>query len=419
MQVPERFWAKFAGVDLAMRNRDPQKENLQHSQAALAMCENIDWNMGRLVEKLDELGVTENTILIYFCDNGPNGARWNGGMKGRKGSTDEGGVRSPLFIKWPAKIGAGKQVNSISAAIDLLPTLADLAGIEYSPLKPLDGLSLKSILLGDFSPAPQRMIFSHWRDKVSVRTQRFRLDNHGQLYDMVKDPGQNAPATADHPKIVKALRQAAAEWKEDVVSQLHQEERPFVICHPDAPMTQLPARDGVAHGTIKRSNRFPNSSYFTNWTDTKDSITWNVQVATAGKYEVTLYYACPEKDVGCTLELRLADSVLQTTITEAHDPPIIGAAEDKVLRQESYEKDFKPVNIGTIALAEGNGAIRLSALEIPGDQAIEFQAADPAPCRRIERHEGFGGRGQSSLTNVCSATQYDCQDLTLFSRVQF
>ncbi len=373
MQVPERFWKKFAGADLEMRNRDPERENLQHSRAALAMCENIDWNIGRLMEKLDELGISDDTIFIFFCDNGPNGARWNGDMKGRKGSTDEGGVRSPFFIKWPAIIRAGKRVHSISAAIDLLPTLADLAGIDYTPLKPLDGLSLKSILLGDFSPAPQRMIFSHWRDRVSVRTQRFRLDNRGQLYDMVRDPGQVVPATDDHPKIAKALRQVVAEWKKEVVSQLHQEERPFVICHPDAPMTQLPARDGVAHGTIKRSNRFPNSSYFTNWTDKNDSITWGVQVATAGEYAVTLYYACPEKDVGSTLELRFGDSLLRTTITESHDPPIIGAAEDKVVRQESYEKDFKPVNIGTIELEEGNGTLNLSAPEIPGDQAIEFR----------------------------------------------
>ena len=251
--------------------------------------------------------------------------------------------------------------------------MADLAGIEYTPQKPLDGLSLKSILLGDFSPTPQRMIFSHWRERVSVRTQRFRLDNRGQLYDIVRDPGQRSPATDEHPEIARALRQAVAEWKADVLSQIRQEERPFVICHPDAPMTQLPARDGIAHGTIKRSNRFPNSSYFTNWTDTNDSITWEVQVAIAGKYSVTLYYACPEKDIGSTLELRFGDSLLRTTITESHDPPIIGAAEDKVVRQESYEKDFKPVSIGTIELAEGKGTLSLSAPEIPGDQAIEFR----------------------------------------------
>jgi hypothetical protein len=228
-------------------------------------------------------------------------------------------------------------------------------------------------LLSDYSPAPDRLIFTHWRDKVSVRTQRFRLDNVGELYDIIMDPEQRTPVSDDHKEITKTLRQAAADWRADVVSQIQQEERPFIICHPDAPMTQLPARDGIEHGTIKRSNRFPNSSYFLNWTDESDSITWDVQVATAGEYEVTLYYACPAKDVGSTIELRMGDSVLRTKITEAHDPPIIGAAEDRVVRQESYEKDFKPIKIGSISLQKGDGVISLTAPEIPGDQALEFR----------------------------------------------
>jgi len=217
------------------------------------------------------------------------------------------------------------------------------------------------------------MIFTHWRDKVSVRTQRFRLDNNGELFDIVNDPEQRSPVSDQHKEITKRLRQAAAEWTEDVVSQIGDEERPFVICHPDAPMTQLPARDGIEHGTIVRSNRFPNSSYFLNWTNEEDSITWDVQVATAGTYEVELYYACPAKDVGSTIELRMGDSVLSAKITEAHDPPIVGAAEDKVLRQESYEKNFKPIKIGRIDLPKGDGVISLTAPEISGSQALEFR----------------------------------------------
>ncbi len=373
MQVPEKYWEKFDSFDYPMKNVDLEKENPQHIRAALAMCENIDWNVGRLVSKLDELGVSENTIFIYFCDNGPNGVRWNGGMKGRKGSTDEGGVRSPLFVKWPAKIAAGKQVRSISSVTDLLPTLADMVGIKYIPAKPLDGMSIKSALLEDYAPAPDRMIFTHWRDKVSVRTQRFRLDNNGELFDIVKDPEQRSPVTTEHSEITNTLRKAVDEWRADVVSQIQEEKRPFVICHSDAPMTQLPARDGFAHGTIIRSNRYPNSSYFLNWTDEGDSITWDVQVANAGSYEVTLYYACPAKDVGSTIELRFGSSVLEAKITEAHDPPIVGAAEDKVVRQESYEKDFKPINIGKIHLTEGDGVVILTAPKIPGDQALELR----------------------------------------------
>ncbi|MGY8688676.1 MAG: sulfatase-like hydrolase/transferase, partial [Verrucomicrobiales bacterium] len=146
MQVPDRWWDKFRDKELTLRHRDPKKENIGHTRAALAMCENIDWNVGRVLEKLDQLKLTEDTIVVYFCDNGPNGARWNGGMKGRKGSTDEGGVRSPLFIRWPGKIPQGQMMTEAASAIDLLPTLAGLAGIECKTAKPLDGVSVRNPL---------------------------------------------------------------------------------------------------------------------------------------------------------------------------------------------------------------------------------------------------------------------------------
>jgi len=104
MQVPNTFWNKFSGKELEMKRLDGQAAEDDFTRAALAMCENIDWNVGRVLKLLEELQVEEDTIVIYFSDNGPNGWRWNGGMRGRKGSTDEGGVRSPLAIRWPRKI---------------------------------------------------------------------------------------------------------------------------------------------------------------------------------------------------------------------------------------------------------------------------------------------------------------------------
>ena len=91
MQVPDRFFEKVRNADLRMRYAGPEPEDVNFTRAAMAMCENIDWNVGRVLERLDELKLADNTIVLYFCDNGPNSWRWNGGMRGRKGSTDEGG----------------------------------------------------------------------------------------------------------------------------------------------------------------------------------------------------------------------------------------------------------------------------------------------------------------------------------------
>jgi arylsulfatase A-like enzyme len=168
--VPDEHWNKFKDSPVSLRGTDGEKEDLAVTRTVLAMIDNIDLNVGRVLKKLDELKLSENTIVVYFSDNGPNSSRWNGGMKGKKGVTDEGGVRVPLLIRWPGHIQPGTEVRQISCAMDLLPTLAGLANVPLTGTKPLDGLSFKSQLLGGKEMMTERMIFSHWNKKVSVRT---------------------------------------------------------------------------------------------------------------------------------------------------------------------------------------------------------------------------------------------------------
>src|SRR5437763_2090196 len=157
MEVPDRFFERFERAEPKMRARDPKLEEIPFTRAVLAMCENIDWNVGRVLAKLDELKLAGDTIVIYFSDNGPNSWRWNGCMKGRKGSVDEGGVRAPFLIRWPGHIKPRTTVTRIAGAIDLLPTLADMAGIPIASTKPLDGKSIKPLLTGEKVNWPDRM----------------------------------------------------------------------------------------------------------------------------------------------------------------------------------------------------------------------------------------------------------------------
>ena len=111
-----------------------------------------------------------------------------------------------------------------------------------------------------------------------------------------------------------------------------------------------------------------------NWTDIGDRITWDVDVATTGRYEAVLYYACPAVDTGAKFELRLNDATIEGTVSEPHDPPLQGAENDRVPRAgESYVKDFKPMRIGTLDLKKGRGELTLRALEIPGSQVMEVR----------------------------------------------
>ena len=374
MQVPDDFYEPHADQELEKRHRDPKREDVPFTRAALAMCENVDSNVGRVLEKLNELGLTDETIVIYFSDNGPNSYRWNADMRGRKGSTDEGGVRVPFLIRWPGHIPAGRRVPEIAGAIDLLPTLADLAGIPVASDKPLDGISIAPLLLGTAKDWPERTIFSHWSGMVSARTDRFRLDAAGNLYDMRADPGQRHDVSDEHPELTRALTQAVKAWREELLPGLRDDDRPFPVGYPEFPKTHLPARDGVAHGKVRRSARAPNCSFFENWTSTDDSITWDVEVATDGTYEAEVYYTCPKESIGSTIELSLGDSKVTSKVSEAHDPPLVGMKEDRAERgSESYVKDFKPMSLGTIDLKKGRAPLTLRALEIPGKEVMDVR----------------------------------------------
>lgn len=377
MQVPDRWWNKFKDAELKLHNREPKKENLQHIRAALAMCENIDFNVGRLMEALKESGQDENTIVMYFCDNGPNGVRWNGDMKGRKGSTDEGGVRSPCIVRWPAGIRSGTKVSANGAAIDLHPTLAAMADVKPVNKKPFDGINLAPLLTKNGGDPPsnidQRIIVSHWRNRVSAKMGSYRLDHQGALFDLDDDPGQRQDISEQHPEVKQRMQVAIDHYKNELLPGYDDDQRPFVLAHPAHPVTQVPARDGKAHGNIKRSNRFPNSSFFTNWTSTDDKITWDAEVAADGVYEVELFYSCPKGQEGSIIQLSFNDAQLTTTLNEPHPSKLVGAEQDRVERQESYEQNWGRTVLGDIRLKAGVGTLTLQATKIPGTQVMDFR----------------------------------------------
>ena len=381
MQVPDRWWNKFKDKKLEemMRHRNPSREDRLHLLAALAMCENIDWNVGRVLKKLEQLKVVEDTIVVFFHDNGPNGIRWNGDMEGRKGSTEEGGTRSPLLIRWPNGIKPGTEVKQIASVLDLLPTLTEMAGVSDKPKKKLDGRSLVKLLnepdskdLKYLKSIVPRILISSWKSKVGARDQRFRLDYKGRLYDMENDPGQRIEVSKKFPKVFTRLTHEVNKYRNEVLVELGTDDRPFVIGHPDVSWTQIPARDAVPTGEIKRSNKFPNCSYFLNWKNEEDYISWDVEVGTTGIYEVELWYACPQKDLGAEIELSFQNQSLRTKITREVNPPLLTGF-DRKTRTEGYVKYFEPKKIGKIRLKQGKGELKLQAIRIPGEQALEFR----------------------------------------------
>jgi hypothetical protein len=292
-------------------------------------------------------------------------------MKGRKGSLDEGGLRVPFLIRWFGHIRARARIPQIAGAIDLLPTLADLAGITISDGKQLDGTSLKPLLTQPATDWPERTLFSMHNKRASARTQRYRLDPAGQLFDIAADPGQTRNIASEQPRVAARLQSALEPWRQEMLPLVGEDDRPFPVGF--AENTMLPARDGVPHGGIERSSRHPNCSFFRNWTGKEDSITWDIETAGTGRYELTLHYTCPASDIGSTIELSFLSARIRVEINEPYDPPLQGETQDLAPRTESYVKNFRPLRVGAVELEKGRGLLTLRALEIPGKQVADVR----------------------------------------------
>ena len=389
-------WDRFKDVPIVQTATDPRNEVLNETRCALAMLENQDANVGRVFSKLKELHLEENTLVLYFSDNGPNSMRWTGGMKGKKGSTDEGGVRSVCYLRWPAKLPVGLRVHQIASAIDLLPTLTKLANVKRVGDKPLDGHDLTPLLLKpiDDRPAkdwPDRMIFSTWSGAVSVRTQSHRLDSSGKLFDMEVDPGQTNPINDKAPGLAAKMLESAQSWQKEmraigeakrlkprtiptVASAQVVDERPIPVEYREFPVAILPARDGEPRGKVQRSGSAPNCSYFVNWFGKEDSMVWLLDVRQAGRYDVTIDYTCKIPDVGSTIELSFKEAQLVGKVELGWDPPLY-TNQDTLPRSsgESKMKEFKTMRLGEFAMPSGQGPLTLRATDIPGKSVMDVR----------------------------------------------
>lgn len=382
--VPEEDWLRFRDRPVAQAATNPEREKPEETRCALAMMEQQDRNVGRVLRRLQDYGLRENTIVLYFSDNGPNTARWTGGMKGQKATTDEGGVRSVCFLSWPARLPQGHVVSQIAGAIDVLPTLISLAQIPRVGDKPLDGKDLTPLLLRQAVDWPDRTVFTTWAGRVSARTQKFRLDSDGKLFDMELDPGQTMAVNQQHPELAVRLQAAVREWRRDVLQSESPvatrtpgnavDPRPFPVGYAEFPITMLPARDGEPRGGVERSSAAPNCSYFVNWTTLDGRMVWNIDVHKSGEYDVVIDYTCPVGDVGSLIELQCGSSRLQGRVNTVWDPPLL-TNQDTLPRPhgESTMKEFRPLSLGRISLESGRASLQLRALEIAGKSVMDVR----------------------------------------------
>lgn len=210
---------------------------LEEQKRFYGMITNIDDNIGRLEDHLRELGLRENTILIFMSDNGTaagyrtrNGTDFgfNAGLRGTKNSEYDGGHRVLFALRWPAgNLGEDRDVDHLLAHIDLLPTLAELADLRFVETKPLDGISFAPLLMDNNTEWRNRTLIVDsqrilnlvkWR-KSAVMDETWRLVNGSELYNIKQDRDQTDDLASEHPEVVERLQESYEKWWTSLMEQ--------------------------------------------------------------------------------------------------------------------------------------------------------------------------------------------------------
>jgi arylsulfatase A-like enzyme/sugar phosphate isomerase/epimerase len=353
-QVPDRYFEKYKarGQD----NRDA---------AILGMVDNMDENIGRILKKLDDLKLADNTIVVFLTDNGPNGNRFNGGMNGTKGSVHEGGSRVPLFVRWPRKIRPNTVIKPITAHIDLLPTLVELTGVPMPQTLPLDGMSVAPLLRKPSTKWPDRTLFTHVHKSGSstrvmpfpgtLRTPKYRFirgKEADELYDLTADPGEKTDLATQQSALLTRFRQQYDDWFADVTKAGI---RPEItqIGYPQAPDVNLYAPDATPLGSLKYygTNGWAHD-WFTGFQTPEQAAVWTVEVVEAGTYAVALSYNCPAGFVGNQLQVEVAGQTRTVPVSSSFVGTFYPRA-DRIVRNETFEKDWATLATGTFDLPKG------------------------------------------------------------------
>ena len=255
------------------------------------MITNIDENFGKLMKMLKEEGIEENTIVILTSDNGSNIGTYyfDAGMRGHKGDVLEGGHKVPCFMRWPkGGFDQGKDLNALTAHVDLLPTFIDLLGFKKTNVD-YSGVSLKSALYGDEKSIEERsVVVTNWEmgewESTAVLKSKWRLLDNNKLYNLEKDPMQVRNVMKSHSDIVNQLRADYKAYREKV---LPDPIAYFVLGSEKQNPVPLNAHDiRVKRGKTHKQPPVV-QGHIIERVDIMDE-PWMVNIETAGHYEISL-----------------------------------------------------------------------------------------------------------------------------------
>jgi len=356
--------------------RDVAPHGQQRNPVYAAMLESVDTGVGRLVAKLDELQLSEHTLIIFTSDNGGlatvEGARVpatnNAPLREGKGYLYEGGIRVPLLVKWPSRVAAGSLCDTPVSSIDLFPTLAAACGVDH--VAPLDGINLLPLLIqqGDITREALYWHYPHYSNQGGPPGGAIRRGDHKliefyqqgrrELFDLRKDPSENINLADQQPALVAELAGMLASWRKQVGAQEMTKNPDY---HPNPQRADgsidLPAKTADVHGTMLRYEPLPHKNTLGFWVRADDSASWEFEVSQPGQFQVVVLQGCGPGSGGSQVELSVADQSLEFTVQET----------------KGFQ-DFVERDLGRITIAQpGRHTLTVKPLTKPGPAVMDLR----------------------------------------------
>jgi len=367
------------------RNLSRTSDGPQTNAVYAAMIDSLDQSVGRVLDRLEEYGLSENTVVFFFSDNGglatlegPNTpATSNHPLRNGKGYLQEGGIREPLLVRWPGRLAAGRVVNTPVSSIDFFPTILQLAGV--SETAPVDGVSLVPVLEGA-GGLPREALFwhyPHYANQVrspgapagggpgaAVRQGNWKLIQHfetgfHELYNLEEDLSEERNLAEAMPDKVQELAHRLFDWQNKVKAQWPSQNPNFrnpPVREGREGMVHLHARDAFVHGRNLRYEPQPFKDTLGFWTQVDDWAHWDFEVGQPGRYRVEVLQGCGRGSGGAQVALAVGDQALNFTVEDT-----------------GHFQNFVRRELGELRLPAGRHSLTVKPRSRPGPAVMDLR----------------------------------------------
>ncbi|MCT4644059.1 MAG: arylsulfatase [Carboxylicivirga sp.] len=309
LQVPREYYEKYKDIDPSealpdgTRPVEMSENDKEAARKVYAMVNNIDDNIGRLRAALKEEMLDKNTLIIFMTDNGPQHYRYLVGLRGKKSMVYEGGVRVPCFFHFPEQFSKNKDIDRLTAHIDILPTIADLCGAEVQDEQRVDGVSFLSQCKDNeaASVGGERAYFNYWTRRsinkyhnMSVQKGNYKLvannsynedESAFELFNLVSDPHEQVNIVEEQLSIAQDLRSELDDWYNEMVTSPNLQKA-------------IPAIIGTKyekHTVLNRNDAFGMEAV---WNQQTIFAFWEVEFAKASNYDIEFHFFEPIEKKG-------------------------------------------------------------------------------------------------------------------------